>query len=105
MAKQGSPRPQYGLHSAGSDVALDPTSATRKSEPAASDKAVKPSLADSAGGAEREPDGNSSDLLGAKLGTRSGEALPGTPVSPADFPVAQWDRYEFLGVLGQGGMG
>ncbi len=39
--------------------------------------------------------------------TRAGSygPLPTSSAQPPDFPVKDWDRYEFLGFLGQGGMG
>ena len=33
------------------------------------------------------------------------QSLPAVSESDSSFPVEDWDRYEFLSVLGQGGMG
>lgn len=48
-------------------------------------------------------------IMGATLDSRSGQdsgSVPSTPrVTVNRFPVAHWDRYEFLKLLGQGGMG
>src|SRR5947209_8492431 len=45
--------------------------------------------------------------------TAAGDVVPGQPLpprsgddgAPVDFPVPRWDRYEFLSLLGRGGMG
>src|ERR1035438_6580065 len=41
-----------------------------------------------------------------RAGGSGSSPAPGPRSSqPPDFPVKDWDRYEFLGFLGQGGMG
>jgi serine/threonine-protein kinase len=59
-----------------------------------------------------ESEGGSPEVPSPVAGTVSalGETVAGsavTPVvsSPRSFPIARWDRYEFLKLLGQGGMG
>jgi serine/threonine-protein kinase len=105
MADLYSPRPQYLVEGDDSDYTLGPTLDPRKPAPAQSAKAVEHSVADSIGSVEREPEGNTSGLLGAMLNSAPAEARQLIPVPPAAFPVPHWDRYEFLGVLGRGGMG
>lgn len=48
-----------------------------------------------------------SGLAGALLASQSDDAQapPAAPRVSSDYPVADWDRYEFLGLLGRGGMG
>lgn len=55
------------------------------------------------------PRGPVVDSLLSQAETQAGAAMaPGhgaRATEPPDFPVKDWDRYEFLGFLGQGGMG
>jgi predicted Ser/Thr protein kinase len=73
---------------------------------------VSPVLAPSAGATERGPtvdpaSGEHSGILGAALDSSSGDSRPLGPSASQSgvFPVASWSRYEFLGLLGRGGMG
>ena len=43
--------------------------------------------------------------LAATLASEPAEATSRSPVSAAGFPVPHWDKYEFLELLGRGGMG
>lgn len=43
--------------------------------------------------------------LAATLASEPAEATPRPLVSTAGFPVPHWDKYEFLEILGRGGMG
>src|SRR4051812_25476049 len=42
--------------------------------------------------------------VAAAIGDRASAAIAAVVRAGADYPVAHWDRYEFLGKLGQGGM-
>lgn len=53
---------------------------------------------------------NPAPALAAKSGSLRGlsgnpAGKPGEPGAVGEFPVSDWDRYEFLSLLGQGGMG
>ena len=43
--------------------------------------------------------------LAATMASESTEATPPSVVGVAGFPVPHWDKYEFLELLGRGGMG
>ena len=51
------------------------------------------------------PDGAASGLGGELFHSRGAPSSASNPAPATDYPVAGWERYEFLGLLGRGGMG
>ncbi|HMY58648.1 MAG TPA: hypothetical protein PK472_10355, partial [Pseudomonadota bacterium] len=46
-----------------------------------------------------------SGILGAAYESSADSQARPSPSRPGTFPVANWDRYEFVNLLGRGGMG
>ena len=75
-----------------------------------SDAAEDPQIGPGAGAAAEEtlppslPGGSPTPAVGTAQ-TLPGEEVMAALAASDEFPVAQWDRYEFLAKLGQGGMG
>ena len=95
------------------DATIDSPSSGARSGPVSADDSAMFATADvpsrpqrlvSARGESTDPRVSSSGVLGLALNSSAASGEPPSS-SASGFPATSWDRYEFLSLLGQGGMG